>query len=244
MGCVFVLTLMASAVFGGQPAGVGSSFADIYGAFAPLAVFHRSYADFLFYGTDVIIPDNLASACDKMGYLVALLHVDLLIQTGSQVVATMPRLTRLRADLAAFCDTYSGTLADISMMNPPDLDMLKGVSENGIFSDIYGLQQGLQFAFEAYLDGLADEQETWEFAVAFSLETLLEQTQLEKVETSLRDILYGSETAVLPPAFLPQDIATAIVELIQFVDVPLEAPMADEIYSLAQFIYNYVVGEP
>lgn len=244
MGCIFILTLMVSAVFGGQSAGAGSSFADIYGAFVPLAVFHRSYADFLFYGTDVVIPDNLASACDETGYLVALLHVDLLMQTGSQVVATMPRLTRLRADLAAFCDTYSGTLADISMTNPPDLDMLKGVSENGLFSDIYGLQQGLQFAFEAYLDGLADEQETWEFAVAFSLETLLGQTKLEKVEASLRDILYGSEEAVLPPAFVPQDVVSAIVELIQFVDIPLEASMADEICNLAQFIYDYVIGEP
>ncbi len=244
MSCVLALTLMASAVFGGQQAGVGSSFAEIYGAFAPLAVLHRSYADFLFYGTDVVIPDNLASACDETGYLVALLHVDLLTQTGSQVVDTMPRLTRLRADLAVFCDTHSGTLDDISMMNPPDLDKLKGASEGGLFSDIYGLQQGLQFVFEAYLDGLTDEQETWEFAVAFSLKTLLGQTKLEKVEASLRDILYGSEEAALPPAFVPQDIAVAIVELIQFVDIPLEASMTDEIRTLAQLIYDYVVGEP
>jgi hypothetical protein len=234
---------MASAVFGGQQAGMGSSFADVYSAFAPLAVLHRTYADFLFYGTDVVIPDNLSSACDETGYLVALLHVDLLTQTGSQVVDTMPRLTRLRADLAVFCDMHSGTLDEISMMNPPDLDKLKGASEVGLFSDIYGLQQGLQFVFEAYLDGLTDEQETWEFAVAFSLKTLLGQTKLEKVEASLRDILYGSEEAVLPPAFVPQDIAAAIVELIQYVDIPLEAPMVDEICTLAQLIYDYVVGE-
>ena len=244
MSFVVVLTLLAAAVFAGQPAEIGSMFADVYGAFAPLAVLHRSYADFLFYGTDVVIPDNLASACDETGYLMALLHVDLLTQTGSQVVDTMPRLTRLRADLAAFCDTHSATLDEISMMNPPDIDKLKDASEGGLFSDIYGLQQGLQFVFEAYLDGLVDEQETWEFAVAFSLKTLLEQTKLEKVEASLRDILYGSEEAVLPPAFVPQDIAAAIAKLIQFVGVPLEALMVDEICTLAQLIYDYVVGEP
>ena len=244
MSCAFVVPLLAVAAFGGQPAGMGSSFADVYGAFAPLGVLHRSYADYLFYGTDVVISDDLASACDETGLLLALLHVDLLTQTGSQVVDTVPRLTRLRADLAAFCGTHPQTLGEISVMNPPDISVLKDASELGLFSDIYGLQQGLQFVFEAYLDGLKDEQDTWEFAVAFSLKTLLGQTELVRVEASLRDILYGSEEAALPPAFVPEEIASAIVELIKYVDVPLEAPMVDEIRILAQRIYDYAVEEP
>lgn len=242
--CGLAITLLAFAMLGGQPAQMGSAFADVYGAFAPLAVLHRVYADFLFYGTDIVIPDSLATACEETGYLLALLHIDMLTQTGSQVANTMPRLARLRADLAAFCDVHSETLVGISLMNPPDLDVMKGASERGVFSDIYGLQQGLQFVFEAYLDGSANEQSTWKFAIAFALKTTLDQEDLRKLEASLRDILYGSEDATLPPAFLPQDIADAITRLIEFVEVPLEASMVIEVHMLAQRIYDYVIRGP
>jgi len=241
--CGLLVILLATVVFGEQPAGIGSAFADVYGAFAPLGILHRSYSDFLFYGSDVMIPANLASACEQTGYQLALLHIELLTQTEAQVVDTIPRLTRLRADLAAFCDAQSGMLDDISQMNSPDIDILKGASELRLFSDIYGLQQGLQFTFEAYLDGLENEQETWIFAVAFALRTLLKQAELERIEANLRDILYGSEVATAPPAFVPADVARAIVQLIEFIDVPLEASMVDESRELAQFIYDYVVGE-
>lgn len=242
--CGLCVALLASVVWGGQPARIGSGFADVYGAFAPLGVLHRSYADFLFYGTDIVIPEGLAPACEETGYLLALLHIDLLSQTGSQVAETIPRLARSRADLAAFCDAHSGTLAGISLMDPPDLIMLKGASELGLFSGIYRLQQGLQFAFEAYLDGSEDEQSTWEFAVAFALKTLLDQEELGRIEASLRDILYGSEEAAFPPEFVPQGIAIAITRLVEFIDIPLEASMVDEIRARAQLIYEYVIGEP
>ena len=103
------------------------------------------------------------------------------------------------------------------------------------------MQQGLQFVFEAYLDGSANEQSTWEFAVAFALKTLLVQENLAKVDRSLRDILYGSEDATLPPAFLPQDIASAITRLVEFVEVPLDVSMVAEIHMLTQRIYNYLI---
>ena len=242
--CGLCVALLTTAVCGGQPARIGSGFADVYGAFAPLGVLHRSYADFLFYGTDVVIPDNLASACEETGHLLALLHLDLLAQTGSQVAETIPRLARLRADLAAFCEAHSGTLAGTLLMNPPDLALLKGASEMGLFSGIYRLQQGLQFTFEAYLDGFENEQSTWEFAVAFALKTLLDQEELGKIEANLQDILYGSEEATFPPEFVLQDIAIAIIQLVEFIDIPVEAFMVDEIHTLAQLIYDYVVGEP
>jgi len=237
-----LVMLLSTAVLGEQPALIGSAFADVYEAFAPLGVLHRSYADYLFYGTDIVIPDNLLSACEETGYLLALLHVDLLTQTGSQVTETTPRLARLRAELAAFCDRHSGTVEGISLMDPLDLTILKQASELGLFSGIYGLQQGLQFAFEAYLDGLKDEQETWEFAVAFALKTLLNQDELGSVDKSLRDILYGSEDAAFPPAFVSQDIAAAIARLVEFIEIPLESSVVEEIRSLSQLIYDYVVA--
>jgi len=241
--CGLLATLLTTAVLGGQPAQVGSAFADVYEAFAPLGILHRSYADFLFYGSDIVIPDNLVSACEETGYLLALLHIDLLTQTGPHVTETIPRLARLRAELAIFCDTHSGTVEGISLMDPPDVAILKQASELGLFSDIYGLQQGMQFAFEAYLDGLTDEQKTWEFAVAFALKTLLNQEELGKVEGSLRDILYGSEDAAFPPAFVPQDVVVIIARLVEFIKVPLESSVVDEIRTHAQLIYDYVVGE-
>jgi len=242
--CGLCTALLVTAVWGGQPARIGSEFADVYSVFAPLGVLHRSYADFLFYGSDVVIPEDLASACEETGYLLALLHIDLLTQTDSQVAETIPRLARLRADLAAFCDAFSGTLAGISLMDPPDLAILKDASELGLFSSIYGLQQGLQFTFEAYLDGSEDEESTWEFAVAFALKTLLDQEELGVIEANLRHILYGSEEAMFPPKFIPPGISIVITQLVEFIDIPLEASMIDEIRALAQLIYNYVVGEP
>ena len=244
IGCFLVIAVMACVVFGSEPAKLGSAFADVYGAFAPLAVFHRSYADYLFYGTDVAIPDALASACDETGYLLATLHLDLLTQTGTEVVSTMPWLSRLRADLAVFCDSHSQILVSISALDAPDIEMLKDASDLGVFSDIYRLQGGLQSTFEAYLDGLSDEQHTWTFAAAFSLRTLLGQSALETIKPSLRDILYGSEEAALPPAFVPESIADAIEDLIAFVDVPLDVISLEEVQLLAQSIYEYVMGEP
>ena len=101
---VLIIMVLTPSALGEHPAQMGSAFADVYGAFAPLGILHRSYSDFLFYGSDVMIPANLASACEQTGYQLALLHIELLTQTEAQVVDTIPRLTRLRADLAAFCD--------------------------------------------------------------------------------------------------------------------------------------------
>ena len=242
IGCFLAVAVMACVVFGSEPAELGSAFADVYGAFAPLAVFHRSYADYLFYGTDVAIPDALASACDETGYLLATLHLDLLVQTGTEVVSTMPWLARLRADLAVFCGSHSEILASISALDAPNIEMLKDASDLGVFSDIYRLQGGLQTTFEEYMDGLSDEQAIWTFAVAFSLRTLLGQSILETIEPNLRAILYGSEEAEGAPEFVPEDIAVAIEQLIAFVDVRLDAASLEEVQLLAQFIYEYVMG--
>jgi hypothetical protein len=243
IGCVLVVVVLACAVCGSESAKLGSAFADVYGAFAPLAVLHRSYADYLFYGTDVSIPDALASACDETGYLLATLHLDLLVQTGTAVAATMPWLARLRADLAVFCDSHSQALSSISAVDSPDIEGLKEASDLGVFSDIYRLQGGLQVTFEAYLDGLSDMQDTWGFAVGFSLRTLLAQSAPERIEPSLSVILYGSEDAEGPPSFVPADVADAIEHLITFVSLPLEGTDLEEAQLLAQFIYEYVVNE-
>lgn len=242
--CVLAVVVLAGVVFGSEPAKSGSAFADVYGAFAPLAVLHRSYADYLFYGTDVVIPDTLASACDETGYLLATLHFDLLVQTGAEIVAAMPWLTRLRADLAVFCDRHSQILPPIAAGDSPDMDMLKEASDLGLFSDIYRLQGGLQSVFEAYLEGLIDEQGIWNFSVAFSLRTLLRQLPPEaRIEPGLRAILYGSDDAVGPPPFVSEVIGDAIEHLVALIDIDLDMASKEEVQFLAQAIYEYVVEE-
>ena len=244
MSIVAAAILFFCGAYGGEPADFGSAFGDVYGAFAPLSLIHRSYVDYLFYGRNVSIPDDLDTACDETGYLLATLYLDLLIQTGTEVVAVLPRLARLRADLAVFCDSHSQGLAIISALELPDLAVLKEASVLGMFSDIYHLQGGLQSVFEAYLDGLNDQQDIWRFGVAFSLKTLLAQAILDEIEPGLRAILYGSEDAVLPPAFVPEDISAVIEQLAAHIDVPLDGAGLDEVRRLALLIYDYVVEQP
>lgn len=244
MSAAVVAMMFACCVYGGEPAELGSSFADVYGAFAPLSVLHRSYADYLFYGTDVAVPENLAMACDETGYLLATLHLDLLAQTGGEVVSVMPRLARLRVDLAVFCASYAQILTTLSTPEVPDLAVVKEASELGMFSEIYHLQGGLQSVFEAYLDSISDEQDIWEFGVAFSLRTLLTQAVLDRIEPGLRAILHGSEDAVLPPPFVPEEIASVIEKLTMLVDVPLDGTRSDEARHLALLIYEFVMERP
>jgi hypothetical protein len=243
-GITFVIIVLTSNILGGQPAQVGSAFSDIYAAAAPLLALHRSYADFLFYGTDVPIPDGLDLACEETGRQLANLHIDLLTQTGSQVVNTLLRLARLRADLAAFCDIHSEDLTAITRMDQSDPDLLESVSDAGLFSDIYEFQLELQLFFEAAFGSYLDPQAAWEFAVAFALNTLLGQGELlSRIEGDLEDILYGSEEAIQPPEFVPEEIAAAIVQLVQYIGVPLDESMMNEVRVLAQVIFNHVLGE-
>jgi len=241
---VCALVLVAGSVLGNQPAKCGSAFADVYRAFAPLAVLHRSYADYLFYGTDIVIPDALLSACDETGRLLATLNLDLMSQTGSEVAATMPWLARVRADVAMFCEEYRQVLSSIAGLGSPDIALMKEASDLGLFAEIYHLQEGLATAFDAYLDGLNDEQSTWAFGAAFALRTVLDQLPLERIEPNLRTILYGSDQAVAPPAFIPSDIADVIDNLVSFVDVPVDADELAFVEHWAQDIYQYVIEMP
>jgi hypothetical protein len=242
--CVLVVIVMASVVLGDEPAESGAALADVYGAFAPLAVLHRSYADYLFYGSDVVIPDTLASACDATGFLLAIFHLDLAIQTGSAAASTAPWLARLRADLAMFCDRHSQNLVAIAELESPDIDLLKEASDLGLFAEIYRLQGGLQNVFEVYLDGLSDEEDTWTFAVAFSLRTLLMQSAIARIEQDLIAILYGSKEATEPPSFVDEGTAEAIVHLVAVVDIPLDETGLEQALSLAQTLFEVVIGKP
>jgi len=129
-------------------------------------------------------------------------------------------------------------------MGVPNMDVLGEASQLGLFSDIYDVQQRLQFVFETYLEGIPSEQSTWEFAVAFSLDTLLAQQQLAKIDQSLQVILYGSEEATQPPAFVPVDVADAILHIVEFIESPADTAIADDVRELVLLVYTYVLERP
>jgi hypothetical protein len=236
---VFTMTLCGVCE---SPARVGSAFADIYDAFAPLSVFHRSYADFLFYGSDVDVPSGISDACERTGILLGLLQIGLLEQTGSLTLDGLPRLARLRADLAIFCDRFSQTLGELDGQRPPDLQRLKEASGEGLFSGIYDLQLELQAVFERVLAEFTEEPDTWAFGVAFALRTLLNQMQWDTIHADLRSILYGSEEAMTPPSFLQAALVEDIQSLSVYIDVPLDDEAAAVARALAQRIYAEVMA--
>ena len=81
------------------------------------------------------------------------------------------------------------------------------------------------------------------FAVAFAMKTLLAQDALHFGKGDLRDILYGSEAATAPPAFVPEDVAEVIVRLVDATEVPASETTPQQIEVLAQRIYDYVVAD-
>ncbi len=244
VGLVWLLLLVVAVPAVATPqARVGSGFSDIYSAFAPLGVLHRSYGDYLFYGSNVAIPDGLPSACESCAYEAALLQTELYTQTGSYVAMTQPRLARFRADLAAFCNRYEPTLEGLSQTGASDLEVLHKASEEGLFSTIYDLQQELQSVFEICLDSLREPEEKWSFAAAFSLRTLLKQEAPETISSSLRDILFGSPEATSPPGFVPEVETAAINKLLTYINVPLDETGIEDVHDLAQSVYTYVMND-
>lgn len=241
---ICLLAAIGVCALGGVPAETGRAFADIYNAFAPFGVLHRAYADYLFYGTEPEIPAGLTEVCPEVGTSLGLLQVDLTIQTDSYVAESVSQLVRFRTRWAGFCDAYGGWLADIDAMELPHLDRLKEASAAGLFSGIYDLQQELQSVFEGVLGDLDSGQDQWSFGVAFSLRALLTQTGWTTIGDDLRGILYGSEDAASPPAFVDADLAEAIEALMAYVGTPLDDTAARAARELAQTVYDAVIAGP
>ncbi len=241
---ICLLATIGICVMGGVPAETGRALADIYDAFAPLGVLHRAYADYLFYGMDPAIPAGLNGVCSDVGTLLGLLQIDLTTQTNSYGTESVSQLVRFRTRWAGFCGAYGSWLADIDAMEVPELDRLKEASAIGLFSGIYDLQQELQSVFEGVLSDLEGDQDQWSFGVAFSLRTLLTQTEWTTIGDSLRSILYGSEDADAVPAFVDTELAEVIEELITYVGIPLDASAATAARELAQTVYDAVIADP
>jgi len=244
IGILLVIALLVAApVFADSIAQMGVRFADSFAEFAPLGLFHRSYSDFLFQGTTVVVPPGSTSACELTAFQLAELHLALLTQTSSSLGLTMPMIAGLRAEMAGFCASWVSVLEQLEYEYPMDEALLAEASEDGLFVEIKTLQDRMQHLLDAFLEGIDEDELLWAFGVAFSMRSILLQERVDQIDASVQDILYGSSEAIAPPAFVPTDISSTIQALVSLQGRALSDEESEQAANLAQTLFSYVMDE-
>ena len=236
---VIILSLLAVAATA-SPARVGSVFADTYSAFSPLYALYKAYANFLFSGSDVVVPEGLEQACWHLQENLEILQMELITQTDSQRVEQVTRLAHLRQGMSIFCQTYSLTIEMI--VHPPagDTDPLQIAADRGLFAAISDKNKALEGLFSSTLDSYSDHAQ-WVFAVSFSMRTILNQHALSRLDSSLQEILLGPEDAPYPPGIVPDDLLPEVQQLAGLVGGKLDRDQADLAIALARRIYDHLM---
>lgn len=240
-----LLVLVVSLGFGcfGLDAELGVRFADAYSAFAPLFVFHRSYADHLFLGADVEVPGNLVESCQSFSLRLGLLQIELIEQTASAMPETMHAVLRLRMEQATYCGRYGTVLEEIAATPEADLEMLSLAADAGLFAGIQALSDHLESALDAALAELRSELGPWRFAVAFSMRGILNQERVERIDANVREILYGSEESAGPPVETPERVDSAMADLIDLSGHDLTPEEAEQAVEHASTILAFALGD-
>ncbi len=228
----------------GSPALLGSQFADAYAAFAPLYVLHRSYGEYLFSGTAVETPADLEASCARFSYELALFHVDYVVQTESATAGGLAYLVRLRMESTSFCDRYDESIRTIAESNEVDNELLSAASDEGLFAEIKRINDLMEAALDEILAGMGEGIERWAFAVTFSIRTLLNQTEVERINTNLREILYADPEGTAPPFAVPTEIVGAMERLIGLSGRQLSEAEVEDAVRSATVIYEHFVAEP
>lgn len=222
---------------------IGSKFADVYAAGAPLVALYRSYADHLFLGTAISIPTDLEVACEPFARELAELHVQLVTQTGSVATESLAAVVRLRADVACFCASYQPMLEAMASVEVPAPDLLERASEADLFASIADLNDGLEEVLSFMLDETDDREDRWRLAAAFAVRTLVHQPTVERIGEGLVGILYGAEGVSEPLIQVPAAIADAIAALGALSGRSLSPEEAEEAVRLAECIHGYLVDD-
>lgn len=238
----FIALLLLSFPAAGSYARLGSIFADVYTAFAPLYALHNSYANYLFIGSEVIVPSGLDKACEELSQL-GKLHMGLIIQSDSQRVEVLAHLADLQGNVASFCATHQEQIAAITAMEENDLTLFSQVSERGLFAEIKELRTLLDEVFTLTLENLTEERDQWMFNAAFVIRTLINQEEIEQINLSLEQILLGSEETPAPPEDLPEEVLQGLHALVSFSGRKLTPQEQEEVVTLARTIYAYLVEE-
>ena len=221
---------------------LGVRFADTYSAFAPLYLFHRSYADHLFLGTDVEIPMHLVESCQSFSFHLGMLQIEMVEQTASTTAQALDLVVALRIVLSAYCARHAPVLTDIAAMSVVDSAMLGGASEAGLFAGIQALSDELESVLDAVLLSLDGDEARWRFAVSFSMRGLMNQETIERIDANLREILSGSETAEGPPVEVPPDVEMAMAALVESSGEDLEPEEAIEAAGHAAIVLAFLLG--
>jgi len=237
----FIALLLLSFPAAGSYARLGSIFADVYTAFASLYALHDSYANYLFTGSEVIVPSGLDKACEELSQHLGKLHMGLIIQSDSQRVEVLAHLADLQGNVASFCATYQEQIAAIAAMEENDLTLFSQASERGLFAEIKELRTLLDEVFTLTLENLTEERDQWMFNAAFATRTLMNQETIARIDASLEPILMGSEETLPPPENLPDDILQAIRHLASMGDKGLTWKEREEAQDLARAVHAFLV---
>lgn len=235
-----LLTLVCS----GSPARLGSQFADAYAAFAPLYVLHRSYGDYLFNGTPVEIPAGLVASCERFSYELARFHVDYVNQTESSTAGGLAYLARLRAEATSFCDAYAESIGAIAESDEVDYEVLSAASVEGLFANVKRANDLMEAALDEILVGMGEGVGRWAFAVTFSIRTLLNRSEVERINPNLREILYADPEGTVLPFAVPTEIAAAMGRLVALSGRELSETEREEAIRSATAIYECFIAEP
>lgn len=239
----FIALLLLSFPAAGSYARLGSIFADVYTAFAPLYALHDSYANYLFTGSEVIVPSGLDEACEELSQHLGKLHMGLIIQTDSQRVEAVTYLADLQGSVASFCATHQEQIVAIAAMEENDLTLFSQASERGLFAEIKELRTLLDEVFTLTLENLTEERDQWMFKAAFVIRTLINQEEIEQINVSLEQILLGSEETPAPPEDLPKEVLQGLHALVSFSGRKLTPQEQEEVVTLTRAIYAYLVEE-
>lgn len=235
---IALLIVLSLACFGRTPAELGSRFSEAYTAFAPLYSIHRSYADHLFSGADVAIPNGLDEACDALALQLAQLQLEMILQTESQLVDPISRLARMRADVATFCDAYQPVLVSLSRLEGDTAEVVESAGDAGMFAAIADLNRLFEGALDATIESLVDDEARWTFGVTFACRTLILQARVERVDLSLKEILFGGEGRTDPPFPVSPQVLDAMRSLAALSGRTLSMAEAEEAASWAATIFE------
>ncbi len=224
-----------------SPATLGGGFADAYTAFAPLYGFYRSYADHLFYGTEVEVPPGIEDTCQSFFSTLGDLQLELIIQTGS--AAALTYVTHLRQSLVSFCSTYEGVLEMVEGTAKPDPKFLAQAADAGFFAAISNLNKLMENAFNNAIDSLPPGDPQWEFAAAFVCRTIIDQPRITHIDPTLGKVLLGSDETPPPPRWIPDRIMEAMHALSAYSGSDVPAAEVDTVRKLAEEIYSFLVGK-
>jgi hypothetical protein len=222
---------------------LGSRFADVYDAFAPLGLLHESYADYLFRGSGVTIPGGLAGACDRLSEAIGALGPLLPSEAGTQSASRIA-WTQLAIDVEAFCSLYCPTLGAIEASPEVDLELLEGAADARLFARIYDLNAALDGIFEETFDATADEESRWCFAVSFTVRSMIDRDRIARIDQDLIAVFYGATEATSAPFPVRSGVSEAMAGLVSLCGRDLDPSESEQARQWAAEIHEaFVLGD-